>query len=299
MLTTIPRSNSCSTNVKINLKKAHNLPKLTKVQKTFGCYKPIKNGNRFLKDKIANTGEDPTQTFANFANKDLIHILKRDPLLIEPRYLPTNPLKWSMGCTKKCNSPLLLPKKQQFINYSYSSSSNPNYANHFISTDPVNRLSIKAFQINNNEANGQIPFLVMKSKYGSHSQSKLGWSAREDIHSVSNKSSVPFNIINWEKTPQIILRNASSNMFNKTLNNKKKGVAEFSDYTRLYNPNYNKEYRSLITENPKIFHQYNGIFSNLYDSAHKNGNIYIPFRRNASDIKLTKSQGNNLNSNDI
>lgn len=282
MVTTIfPRSNSYASGVRINLKKPSNLPKLTMAQKTFGSYKPVKQANRFLKGMIANTGEDSIKTFSNFANKDLIQPLKRDSLFLKEKYIPTDPLKWSIGCTKKCNSALLLPKKKQLIDYTNASRNNPDYSSKFIPTDFVNILAIKASK---SPSDGCSSFLDMKAKYGSHSQSKIGWSARDDVHSVSNKSSVPFNIINWEKTPEIILQNSSSNMFNKTLNHKKKGVAEFSDYTRLYNPNFNKEYQTLITENPKIFRQYNGIFSNLYDAAHRNGNIYIPFRRNASDI---------------
>ena len=74
-------------------------------------------------------------------------------------------------------------------------------------------------------------------------------------------------------------------MLDRTLNNKKKGVAEFSDFTKPSHPNFNKEYQDLVAKDPKIFMRYKGIFSELYDSAWRNGNIYVPFRNDEKPKK--------------
>jgi hypothetical protein len=35
----------------------------------------------------------------------------------------------------------------------------------------------------------------------------------------------------------------------------------------------------MYEKDPTVFMRYKGIFSELYDSAWKNGNIYLPFRK--------------------
>ena len=67
----------------------------------------------------------------------------------------------------------------------------------------------------------------------------------------------------------------------KNKRNKKKGVAEFMDLTKAFNPNFDKKFSDYHQSNPRIFHVYNGVFSHMYDAAHRNGNIVIPFRNNS------------------
>ena len=66
-------------------------------------------------------------------------------------------------------------------------------------------------------------------------------------------------------------------MMNKTLNNRKKGYGEYLDLTKTFRVNTNKDFVEKYEENPKRFHKFTGIFSNMYDAAHKNGNIIRPF----------------------
>ena len=56
-------------------------------------------------------------------------------------------------------------------------------------------------------------------------------------------------------------------------------IAEFDDFTRPGNPNFNPDFEKMYEKDPTVFMRYKGIFSELYDSAWKNGNIYLPFRK--------------------
>ena len=53
---------------------------------------------------------------------------------------------------------------------------------------------------------------------------------------------------------------------------------EFSDYLKPFNYNPNKRYLKCFEDNHNRFRYYKGVFSELYDSAAKNGSIYMPFR---------------------
>jgi hypothetical protein len=69
----------------------------------------------------------------------------------------------------------------------------------------------------------------------------------------------------------------------KKLYNMKKGLAYISELTKLNAPNYDPMYKSELKQNPEIFRKYNGVFSHIYDRAHKNGFIVEPFKK--SEIK--------------
>jgi hypothetical protein len=52
--------------------------------------------------------------------------------------------------------------------------------------------------------------------------------------------------------------------------NRKKGVVEYSDLTRLTNPRYNPNYKASLSENPRRFCRITGSFTRLYDVAIRN-----------------------------
>lgn len=278
MNTGSPNNSSFNKSSIIVSKAGYQPEKLSMLQKTYGVYRPVKGFNRFGKSIMGDTGEDRNRAYVEFINKELIQPLKR-PKVPEAGYVPDDPLKWTVGCTKICNSSELLPKKQQYKDVTYHISNSPDYNKYYLQTDNI---SIKVPTEINRSAH-QCPFLNMKAKYGAHSESKQGWVPREYTLTAANRGSVPYNIINYTMNP--VSSAKSSDMMNKTLNNKKKGVAEFSDFTRPSYANFNKEYQQLLAENRNIFHNYNGIFSNLYDSAKKNGNICMPFRRSSGEVK--------------
>jgi len=75
---------------------------------------------------------------------------------------------------------------------------------------------------------------------------------------------------------------------------KKKGITEIVDISNPAYPNVNREYEQIYKDNNNVFNQYNGIFSNLYDSVHRNGNLIVPFR---SDKATHLKRMNNANIN--
>ena len=59
--------------------------------------------------------------------------------------------------------------------------------------------------------------------------------------------------------------------------NRKKGVCEYSDLTRVSALKKNQIYGNMFTANQLMFRKKTGIFSYMYDSAIRNGGISLPF----------------------
>ena len=68
---------------------------------------------------------------------------------------------------------------------------------------------------------------------------------------------------------------------------KKKGIGEYADLTKTFRVNLNKEFTQKINSNPYRFRKYKGIFSDMYDSSHKNGDIITPFGKSKKKNKHT------------
>lgn len=81
-------------------------------------------------------------------------------------------------------------------------------------------------------------------------------------------------------------------MMERKIANRKKGVCEFYDITQPYSSNWDKNYNSSFNENKDIFKSYQGIFSQMYDAARKNGNISVPFRNENSINFINKNKKN-------
>jgi hypothetical protein len=262
--------------------------KLTIVQKNFHAYKPVRPFNRFGKPKIANTGIDPSTVFINFNNKDPTqpYNAKDSSVYNEDyrKYVPTEPLKWSVGNTYVCNDERLLPKKDQFKEYNFSKhikEEEEKYRINYLSTDHI---SIRMPKDSKSVDNKSLPYLKMKSEFGPNENSDSYWVPKiQDKATMSNRSSVEYNIINNQENPLTGVVNVG--ILDKAVNNKKKGVAEFSDYLKPFNYNPNKRYLKYYDKNNDRFHYYNGVFSELYDSAARNGNIYIPFKGDTQSKK--------------
>jgi hypothetical protein len=185
--------------------------------------------------------------------------------------------KYTLGIQVQCPSLEKLPKVQQYKDYYFPNKSHEDtdkYRSNFLKTDNI---SIRVPKITVKEDKDS--FLSLKSKYGAHAETgKTGWVPHGNFKTMNNRSSVTYNILaNGENSSSgaMVLK-----ILDKKLTNKKKGVAEFSDLTRPFFPNINEKYHQYYNENKNIFHVYNGIFSHMYDAAHRNGNIVIPFRNN-------------------
>ena len=64
-------------------------------------------------------------------------------------------------------------------------------------------------------------------------------------------------------------------------------MGEYNDLTKTFRVNVNNDFVEKFNENPKRFHKYTGIFSNMYDASHKNGNIITPFgKKNIMNHKI-------------
>jgi hypothetical protein len=255
--------------------------KLALVQKNFHAYKPVRPFNRFGKPKIANTGIDPSTVFINFNNKDPTqpYNAKDSSVYNEDyrKYVPTEPLKWSVGNTYICNDERLLPRREQFKEYNFSKhikEDEEKYRSNYLPTDHI---SIRMPKGSKSVDNRNFPYLQMKSEFGPNENSDSYWVPKiQDKATMSNRSSVEYNIINNQENPLTGVVNVG--ILDKAVNNKKKGVAEFSDYLKPFNYNPNKRYLKYYDKNNDRFLYYKGVFSELYDSAARNGNIYMPFK---------------------
>ena len=87
--------------------------------------------------------------------------------------------------------------------------------------------------------------------------------------SINNRSSVAHNIISHEHNPHspgLVL-----GLLDKRVTNLKKGMGEFGDLQRPTAINPNHEFLGAINDNPNLFKRKDGIFSHLYDAAHRFG----------------------------
>lgn len=108
--------------------------------------KSIKLPQRFLKDKIAHSGEDPKGSIIEFIKHDIIKPLDRQVSKKEENSHHKNPSiisfneKWALNSTKLCTSPEMLPKVQQFKEYNfvkYDPIKADHYKKNYIKTDHI------------------------------------------------------------------------------------------------------------------------------------------------------------------
>lgn len=168
----------------------------------------------------------------------------------------------------------MLPKVQQFKDHSFSkrnSNSIEKYQSSFLGTDNI---AIRVPQIN--DVIKKNLFLTKKLQYGSHSESIQNKEIDDNQgKTLFNKSSVIYNIISQE----INQNDVKSNLLDQRINFKKARMGAFCDQTKVYCTNVNKDYKIKLEKDDHLFHNYKGIFSNMYDIAHKNGNLIVPFRK--------------------
>ena len=202
--------------------------------------------------------------------KDLIKPLKREDIYRQIR----QPLRktWALDTNKNCPIRENLPKFQQFKNYyfyKFNQEDKEKYNRYFL---PSDHLAIR-YPDKSVIENQSFPFLEMKARYNPQSVSKSDWEQGVSQLSMSNNSSVPYNIINNQKNKYFLRPSASM----KKINFKKIGVGHYADISSCFYPNFNKEFNQAFSDNKNIFKAYKGIFTKMYDDASRNGNIYLPF----------------------
>jgi hypothetical protein len=113
---------------------------------------------------------------------------------------------------------------------------------------------------------------IIKGKHNVHTETD-GKSLSIDGKTFSNTSSVKYNIISHEKD------NYAPKLTDNIRNNKRKTLIELYDHGSTFHHKRNFDFDKVIDEHPKTFYKYNGIFSQIYDSAFKNGNLIVPFKK--------------------
>lgn len=218
--------------------------------------------------------------------KEIIKPLER------PQDLPINKMsntqkeKWAMRTDKQAPAENLLPFLQPFKEYYFPKSRTDeqiqNYQSKFLDTDNI---AIRAYSKEDKTGNIQpktrfynksTTINIVKQLHHLENNPKL-WEIPSGLKTVNNRSGVSYDILNHKENP--ICGAIPINILDKKVVNKKKGVGEFEEFTRLYYPNFNSNFEKAYNENQDLFKRYRGIFSTMYDRAHKNGNIVVPFRK--------------------
>ena len=273
-----------------------------KSQKLFSKINPVRPFNRFIKPKKANTGVDPIQIFINFINKDFSKPYKNTLSSCynnDKKDIQIENTKWSLGTTCNCPRKQFLPKMDPYKNYYFiKNDDNKNKDNlrmTYLSTDHI---SIKTPDMLNTidfkKIDNKKSVLNLK-KFNFNSESNSYWVPfnHQDDNNF-NRSSVDYNIINYKSNK--ISGKREPTILEKSINNKKKGVTEFSQLQRPFEPNYSPKYAEMFRENNRRYMKYKGTFTQLYDSYNRNGNVYQPFSKSNSNEKLNNGyRKKNLN----
>lgn len=258
-------------------------------QKEFTRPRPAREYTRFLQTKKALSGMDPSGTLSEFFNRDIITPLHRESLYstfydIKSPYFKHNSLyktrknensKWALDTIARAPNYQCLPKVQPFKNYyfppKYNNKDPEKYRAISLKSDHIGIKIPKLKKIDKNSS-----FLKLKADYSVSSETKKEnwWAAYPSKNSIKNLSSKNYDIINFKP---IFGVDSNLEIMNKTLNCRKKGYGEYLDLTKTYRVNINKDFEQKYEQNPNRFHKFTGIFSNMYDAAHKNGNIIKPF----------------------
>ena len=267
---------------------ANPYPTFTIKQKEFTRPRPEREYRRFPETKKALSGMDPSGKIQEFINKDIIRPLSRPSLYDHfniklPNYKhndlyktkPNDNSKWAINTACRAPNFETLPKVQPYRTYyfppKYNNKDVEKYRAYSLKTDYI---GIKVPRIK--KIDPKDSFLKLKNDYSVSSETLYDnkWFPYPSKNSLKTISSKNYDIINFMP---IFQDNSNFQIMNKTLNFRKKGVGEFSDLSRTFRVNINKDFKQKYEENPKRFYKYTGIFSNMYDASHKNGNIITPF----------------------
>ena len=251
-------------------------------QKLFNKPRPMRPYERFIPTKIALTGVDPSGNINEFISNDIIHPMKRPNLYIKTFSVDNSKKnidmdnRWALKTTAKCNDRKSLPKLQPFVSYyfppKYNNKDIDNYRKFSLKTDHIGIQVPRCEKVSQEKS-----FIKLKTDYYFNTETKKEneWLPLTCKNSTNNISSKDYNIINFK--PLKNMNHTSRILMHKTLYNKKKGISEIADLNKIFRVNINKDFSEKINDNPLRFRKYTGIFSDMYDSSHKNGDIIRPF----------------------
>ena len=251
-------------------------PTYTLKQKEITRPRPERVYRRFPETKIALSGRDPSGKIQEFINKDIIRPLSRPSLYDNfniklPNYKhidlyktkPNDNTKWAINTVCRAPNFETLPKVQDYKTYyfppKYNNKDVEKYRAYSLKSDYI---GIKVPRIN--KIDPKDSFLKLKKDYSVSSETikENRWFPYPSKNSLKTISSKNYDIINFMP---IFQDTSNFQLMNRTLNFRKKGVGEFSDLSKTFRVNVNKDFRQKFEENPKRFYKYNGVFSNMYD----------------------------------
>lgn len=252
--------------------------------------RPSRSYRRFAPNKLADQGFDPMACKLEFLKKDIIKPLQRPNIyekfnIKSPKYIHTEMYKtrmqentkWALETVKRSPTFENLPKVQPFKTYyfppEYNNKNVAQYRSFSLKTDHVGIKVPNIKKVNDKES-----FLKMKEKFSISTESSKEnmWAPNIKSNTSNGLSSKDYNIINFLPNNNFM---GKMSILNKTLHNHKKGISEYYDLTKTFAVGFNKNYNECYKENNTRFRKFNGIFTDMYDSSHKNGNIIMPFGR--------------------
>ena len=237
--------------------------------------RPVRIYKRFPQERVSCSGVDANQSFAEFSSHDIFKTpLVHKELYPQENFHQTSRTNWALQTIKRAPSYSALPKVQPFTTYYFHKPSKDKvekYSNSYLNNDHI---SIKVPKRNIESNKEGISYLESKSLYNANTESEKTWEPKFKEVTLNNKSSVKYNIINHEDNNFDLRRT----VMKKGINNLAKGIGEFNDMNKIYGRNFSNEYNNAIKKNEFVFRTCNGIFSHLYDSAYRNGNLIVPFK---------------------
>lgn len=127
--------------------------------------RPIRLKQRFIPDKIANTGEDPKGKFLEFLKHDIIKPLSSKTIIQKNEkkifYDTFQANRWALNTAKTCSSPDKLPKLQPFKEYNFAKIDPLQVDNHKKNYFKTDHISVKVPSGDN--TNKGVTFLEKKS----------------------------------------------------------------------------------------------------------------------------------------
>ena len=111
--------------------------------------------------------------------------------------------------------------------------------------------------------------MVSTPAYAKNVGSTCPWEPlRSATVSVSNQGSVSHNIISHEENAHFRARESDAARYGR-----RKGVAEFADLKHPYAANANKDHVKALAQDAGVFRRKEGVFTNLYTSAARFGEV--------------------------
>ena len=212
---------------------------------------------------VYGTGIDPNGSFLEFTRKDVCRNIDiyRDTLKKIAQDRTANPTQ----------RPSHLPSRQSAVD---SSLINQTYNNTRISTDHISYeppKSVRPFQ----KIYDQI--IIQPAHTANIETAETSWKPFNSIKTLNNKSSVGYDILSNGSNKYSACDVPS--IMERKITNRKKGVAEYADLTRVTALRMNAVHNEAYERNFNVFKKKTGVFTHMYDAAVRNGGISNPFKK--------------------